>query len=268
MHAARSWLTLVTDGLLAVAFGAECAACGAPLDVVLRGPVCASCWKAVRLITPPICATCGTPLPAGRGGRTARDGACPTCLGLSRTIARERAAGHYDGALRAIVHAMKYDKRRSLARPLAALVRQQCGDVLHGADVCVPVPLHWRRRWQRGFNQADELARHLGLPVVAALRRTRHTRVQASLHADERDMNVAGAFALRRWVRLRDRAWLGLAAPRLVRTAHLVAGLTVVLVDDVTTTGATLEACARILRAAGAREVRAATIARVAARFV
>jgi predicted amidophosphoribosyltransferase len=268
MQTARSWATLVADGLLAVALGAECTACGAPLDVMLRGPVCASCWKAVWLITPPICARCGTPLPAGWGSRTARDGACSTCRDRSRTIARERAAGHYDGALRSIVHALKYDKRRSLAGPLAALIRQQCGDVLHGADICVPVPLHWRRRWQRGFNQADLLARHLGLPVVSALRRTRHTRVQASLHANDRDMNVAGAFALRRWVRLRDRTWPGVAVPRLVQTNRIVAGLTVVLVDDVTTTGATLEACARILRTAGVREVRAATIARVAARSV
>lgn len=155
-------------------------------------------------------------------------------------------AGIYDGALRAILHAYKYDRRPSLARPLAALMRPACAEVLDGADGCVPVPLHWRRRWQRGFNQADELARYLGLPVLAALRRTRHTLAQASLHAHERQANVRGVFAVRR--RFRHGG---------------LDGLSVVLVDDVITTGATLRACALVLREAGAREVRAATAAGV-----
>ena len=181
-------------------------------------------------------------MPAARVVRTA----CNGCEAPGRPIACARAAGPYDGALRAIIHAFKYDRRRSLARPLAALMRRAGAEALDGADACVPVPLHWRRRWQRGFNQAEELAVHLGVPVVCALRRTRRTHVQAALHADDRAANVAGAFAAR---------WRA-----------LVAGSVLVLVDDVATTGATLEACARALRAAGAREVRAVTAARVAVR--
>ena len=90
-----------------------------------------------------------------------------------------RAIGAYDGALRAIVHALKYDGRRSLARPLAALMRERGADVLAGADVVVPVPLHPSRRRERGFNQAADLARTSGPPCRAALARVRATATQA-----------------------------------------------------------------------------------------
>jgi ComF family protein len=170
------------------------------------------------------------------------------------------AAGPYEGRLRDIIHALKYDQRRTLARPLAALMREAGRDVLDGADVAVPVPLHWWRRRQRGFNQAALLASHLGLPVCHALRRSRRTRAQTGLHAGDRRTNVAGAFTLAwryRWPRLQP--FLGPAPRRLD-------GLVVVLVDDVSTTGATGDACARVLRDAGVREVRLLTVARVAAR--
>jgi ComF family protein len=108
------------------------------------------------------------------------------------------------------------------------------------------VPLHGRRRRARGFNQAEEIARHLGLRWADALCRTRFTPSQTDLPAGRRHANVRGAFALRR--------------------RQQVAGLCVLLVDDVCTTGATLEACARVLKDAGAREIRALTAARVASR--
>ena len=161
-------------------------------------------------------------------------------------IARARSIGAYDGALRDIIHAFKYDGRRSLAGPLAALMRQQGSELLDGADTAVPVPLHRSRRRQRGFNQAADLARHLGLPWTEALRRTRATPSQTDLPASRRHANVRNAFAIRRRVG--------------------IAGCCVVLVDDVSTTGATLEACARILLEAGAREVRALTVARAVSR--
>ncbi|HXH07782.1 MAG TPA: phosphoribosyltransferase family protein, partial [Vicinamibacterales bacterium] len=154
-----------------------------------------------------------------------------------------RSAALYEGALREIVHALKYDGRRSLARPLAALMRTCGPDLLEGADAVIPVPLDGRRLRQRGFNQARLLAEGLGLPVLDALARTRRTPPQTSLPAARRHANVRGAFAVRR----------------------PVAGLVVVLVDDVATTGATLFACARALREAGAREIRALTAARAAA---
>jgi ComF family protein len=160
-----------------------------------------------------------------------------------RHVIRARAVGSYDGALRAIVHALKYDGRRSIARRLGGLMRVYGAQVLADADVAVPVPLHRSRHRRRGFNQADDLARHLGLPVVRALRRLRATLPQAELPEARRHRNVGGAFAPARGIRQ-------------------CRGATIVLVDDVSTTGATLEACARTLCEAGVREVRALTAAR------
>ena len=166
---------------------------------------------------------------------------------MSRRIARSRAIGEYDGSLRAIVHALKYDGRRSLARPLAARMRENGHAILEGAHLVVPVPLHASRRRERGFNQANDLAAHLGLPVVHALRRVRATAPQVSLAAARRHANVREAF-------------------RATRAARTLAGKIVVIVDDVSTTGATLEACARALGESGMREVRALTAARVVTR--
>jgi ComF family protein len=149
--------------------------------------------------------------------------------------------------LRRILHALKYDGRRVIARTLAVKMRERCIDVLTDADAVVPVPLHWRRRWTRGFNQAADLAEGLGLPVLHALRRRRRTSSQTDLPADERHANVQDAFTLRRGI--------------------TVADLCLVVVDDVRTTGATLEACARTLLEAGAGEVRALTAAVVSTRL-
>jgi ComF family protein len=165
---------------------------------------------------------------------------------MQTVITRTRAVGRYDGSLRAILHALKYSSRRSVARRLGAMMRSAGGDVLDGADFAVPVPLHPLRRFTRGFNQANELARALGVPVRHALRRARHTRSQADLPAARRHANVRNAF-------------------RLARRAS-VDGACVVLVDDVSTTGATLEACARTLVEAGVKEVRALIAARAVAR--
>jgi ComF family protein len=117
--------------------------------------------------------------------------------------------------------------------------------VLLGADFAVPVPLHFRRRIERGFNQAVDLAAHVGIPWIAALKRVRATAVQAGLPASRRHANVRDAFAAG-------------------RQASMLRDAVVVLIDDVCTTGATLDACARALKGAGAREVRALTAARVA----
>lgn len=231
------------NGLVAVVFAPSCAACGELLGRPLDGPVCDRCWRSILPLTPPICDACGDPLPSWRlvSLPLAR---CPRCRRMRRQIDRARAIGEYEGALKAIVHALKYEGRRSLAAPLGALMRTRGADVLAAADCVVPVPLHGSRRRERGFNQAFDLARTLGAPVVEALRRTRATATQTSLPAGQRHGNVRGAFAP-------------------TRAARALAGAIVVLVDDVSTTGATLEACARTLKDAGVREVRALTAARV-----
>lgn len=123
-------------------------------------------------------------------------------------------------------------------------MRERGADMLAGAAFVVPVPLHHTRRRRRGFNQADDLAEGLGLPVCRALRRVRATETQAGLAAARRHRNVRDAFSP-------------------ARHATRLAGAVVVLVDDVSTTGATLDACARVLKEAGAAEVRALTAARV-----
>ena len=129
-------------------------------------------------------------------------------------------------------------------------MRQRASDLLEEVDCVVPVPLHWHREYQRGFNQAREIARYLGPPLVEALCRRRATRAQVELAADRRRANVAGAFVARR-------RWL---------SGPSVRGKKVLLIDDVSTTGATLEACAQVLKASGASAVFALTAARVVTR--
>jgi ComF family protein len=238
------------DALLTITLAPRCAACAALLTAPLDGPVCASCWSGVVPLTPPFCGTCGDPLPSWRIISTALE-ECPRCRRGSYLFSAARAAGDYEGTLRDILHAFKYDSRRSLARPLGVVLRTAGADLLADAHCAVPVPLHPWRRLRRGFNQAEALALQLGLPMTRALWRRRATAPQTGLHAAARRRNVSGAFTLspfgtREW----RQTWL---ADRVV-----------VLVDDVRTTGATLNACAAVLLEAGAREVRALTVARAA----
>jgi ComF family protein len=240
-------LQSVTDAILSIVLAPACAACEEPLDHPTRGPVCGRCWRSILPLTPPLCDRCGDPLPAWREISVPL-ACCPRCRRRTRFVDRARAIGAYDGALRAIIHALKYDGRRSLARPLGALMRERGAAILEGACCAVPVPLHRSRRRRRGFNQADDLARRVGLPVCRALRRVRATDTQTGLPAARRHRNVRQAFAT-------------------TREADALAGAVVVLIDDVSTTGATLEACARALKEAGVHEVRALTAARVVGRL-
>ena len=232
----------LADSLIAVILAPLCAACDTPLDTPTRGPVCEACWSDIRSFTPPVCRHCGEPLPSRQ--LSLEHAVCPRCRRAASALTGVSAIGPHEGALRAIVHALKYGGRRSIAPRLGELMRTTAGGVLDDVDVVVPVPLHWRRKQRRGFNQAEDLARSVGLPLMKALKRVRATTSQTDLPAAQRHANVRGAFRLRWRAR--------------------VSGLRVVLVDDVCTTGATLEACARVLREAGAADVQAITAARVA----
>lgn len=164
-------------------------------------------------------------------------------MGLNRFDAAY-SFGAYEGVLRQLIHLFKYGKVRTLARPLggllaAALPREE------RFDAVTPVPLHWRRQWRRGFNQSEllarEVARRTGLPLIKPVRRKRATPPQAGMTNAQRRDSVAGAFAVRRDL----------------------AGLRLLLIDDVSTTGATANACAGALKAAGATRVALLTLARV-----
>jgi ComF family protein len=235
---------MLIDGLLAVVLAPACAACGLPLPEPTRSPVCRTCLDAVLSFASPRCGQCGVTLPSWRVISVA-SASCARCRRRPGAV-RSRAVGPYAGTLRALVHALKYDGYRSLAPVLGRLMRDHGADVIGGADIAVPVPLHRRRARERGFNQADDLARATGLPVVRALRRVRATPSQTDLPAARRYANVRDAFALRRGIDVR--------------------GLRILIVDDVCTTGATIEACARVLRQGGAAQVSALTAARVEAR--
>ena len=179
-------------------------------------------------------------------------GLCPVCEVEPDGFDTAYSFGSYDGVLRRLVHVYKYEHVESLAGPLGellltALPRDE------RFDVVVPMPLHWRKRWDRGFNQAELLGRFLshktGIPMLDVLKRNRSTAAQAGLTFAQRLINVRGAFEIRKrsW-------WFGAVRP--------VRGLHVVLVDDVLTTGATAAAGARLLKRAGARRVSVLTLAR------
>lgn len=223
----------------------SCAACDRPLEAPLNGALCATCITDIPRITPPICLRCGDHLPF-----FAINSLCARCQHDPPLIVRARSAGVYDGSLRAMIHALKYQRRRMIAPWLAARMRADGSAVLTGADAVVPVPLHPFREWSRGFNQADDLASALGLPVWRVLRRRRAGPPQAGLSASARQANARGAYTLRLGARLR---------PERLR------GAVVVLVDDVMTTGATLNACASALHRSGVASVRALTAARAVA---
>ncbi len=174
------------------------------------------------------------------------------CVDRPRHVTAIASAARFDGPLRAIVHAFKYGGHQSIGAPLAAQLAGHPHIRLHEVDVVVPVPLHPWRRVRRGYNQAERIARHLGPPVVHALTRLHWRPAQAGLSADERRRNVGDAIALHPLHLSGRRAW----------RHDVLAGARVLLVDDVVTTGGTLSACAAVLRRAGVRDVRAATVAR------
>ncbi len=207
--------------------------------------LCGECFSSLHIITRPACSRCGFPFAYDAG----EDAWCGACLEKEPPFTKGWSVLRYDDAARALVARLKYADKTHLAPFLGSFMATHGTPVLEGADYIIPVPLHWRRMLSRRFNQSLLLGRELskasGKPMLAGvLRRTRHTPPQASLSRRERLDNVRGAFTL----------------TPTGKTA--LAGKTVVLVDDVTTTGATLHACCKTLSHAGVGEVRVLTLAR------
>lgn len=178
------------------------------------------------------------------------EGRCALCRRGVRGFDAAYSFGFYEGELRELIHLFKYGRIQTLAKPLGrllarALPRDQ------SFDVVVPMPLHWRKRRRRGFNQATllarEISRRIHVPVKSTLRRVRFTAAQAGMTNAQRRLNVSGAFRSRK--------------------KHALDGQRVLLIDDVMTTGATAASCARALKMAGARQVILLTLARADRRF-
>ncbi len=210
------------------------------------GALCAACWQAVSFIVPPQCARCGVPFDEELGP----DALCADCLVRPPRFRRARAAMVYDGNSRRLVLPFKHGDRTDMAGACGRWMVQAGADLIGEADVIAPVPLHWRRLFLRRYNQAGLLAeivsRQSGVKlIVDLLRRRRWTGSQTGLGARERRRNVRFAFDVH------------------PNRAVELEGKAVLLVDDVLTTGATVEACAHALTRGGARHVDVLTLARV-----
>jgi len=229
---------------LDVALPQLCPSCREPVGD--GAGLCAPCWSKLSLIERPFCEKLGIPFTydPGPGVYSMQAIASPPAY------ARARAAVRYDDVARSLVHALKYGDRLDLAPTMARWMARAGSDLLADADLIVPVPLHWRRLWARRFNQSAALAgfisRQAGPPVsVTALKRARATPQQVGLSRAARAANVQGAF------RVDD------AGKAEIRRKQ------VLLVDDVLTSGATVDTCARALLRDGARQVDVLVFARV-----
>ena len=227
------------DRLVHALLPAPCLGCGRPLPAA-GAPLglCAVCRAALVPVPRQACAVCLRPLAAHALPAGYR---CGVCRQSPPAFDRLLALWSYRPPLDTVVRGLKFGRLDYLGRHLAAAIAAALGPQLAGCDQAVPVPLHWRRRLARGYNQAERIARplagHLGLPCVQALARRRATPPQSLLGREERLANLRRAFRVPRPDRVR--------------------GLHILLIDDVATTGATLDAAATALKKAGAAAVTA-----------
>lgn len=224
----------------------RCSYCRSRLQGSSYPFICSACWSDFSILTPPICPRCGRPFESPVALEWSPAHECSGCRLDPPAFDQSLSIGQFEGPLREAVHVFKYRPCRSLGRPLGTWMATNVRPI-SGMDIVIPVPLHKSRLRQRGFNQAlllaDVVARLHSIPLsYDNLQRIRPTRPQVELSKEERIKNVVGAFDLRRPLD--------------------VVGKKVLLVDDVFTTGATMNECASILKQAGAEFVACLTIAR------
>ncbi len=239
----RKLLALIGEMALQIVYPPRCLACGEALFGSAPAPLCAPCAARLQLLDDRACRFCNAP--AGTYAALGAD--CERCRRRGLAFTRAAAVAVYAPPVREVIHAFKFKGLTAAAESLAAMMAERCRAAHFPSqiDAVVPVPLHRRRLRERGYNQAEMLARGVARRLQAPLRldilvRLRYTPAQARLPHIQRLTNPGGAFAA---------------------TASL-SGATVLLVDDVMTTGATLSDCARALRAAGARRAYALVFAR------
>jgi ComF family protein len=224
------------DHILNLLFPVTCIVCHAPVQKRRWGGACPQCWATLIPIEPPFCPKCGEPAPA-------IEGLCDRCMKGEHWFDFARSALLFTHTLREIIHQLKYSDRVSFAKPLGDILKNCLNREPFTGELIIPVPLHRSRERMRGFNQAELIASRLGRPVAARLlRRRKNTPSQTGLTRNERKQNLAGAFEV-----------CGEAKG------------TVIVVDDVYTTGSTMNEIARTLKRAGADQVEVLTVARVAA---
>jgi ComF family protein len=234
-------LRRISRGLVDVVLPPRCLACG---EIVEQPEaLCGRCWGGITFFAPPWCAGCGLPFPHPMDEAAV----CADCARERRSWDRARAVLRYDKSSRQLILGLKHADHTHVAGAFGRWMHRAGGEVLAEAELQVPVPLHWTRLFQRRYNQAALLAnaiRAAGGPPVAAgcLVRRRRTPSQGHLGPLARERNVRGAFAVR-------------------RPADVV-GRRLVIIDDVMTTGATVDECARVLKRAGAASVGVLTLAR------
>ena len=238
MEGARRLIRLCARAALDFALPPRCPGCGTIVEDVRS--FCADCWKDIDFLGEGGCGCCGLPLEA------TEQTTCARCLAVPPRIARTRAAVAYDELSRSLAIRLKYGRKVAMARIMAHYMAPLVTAAPHA--ILVPVPLHRSRLWMRGFNQSALVSRELSRRLKIAadpmlLRRTRRTPALKGMSPLQRRKAVAGAF--------------------MVNNKAAVAGKTIVLVDDVLTTGSTAEACARVLKRAGAERVELVTWARV-----
>lgn len=237
----------VAESLFATLFPADCRLCGTPLIKISRLPVCDECLGAMRPIAGGVCSTCGERLISPYAFRAeGEDPQCGLCRRLAPPFAKAVAYGSYDGGLRELIHLLKYEQVRPAAAVLGRMLQEAVASLeVSPQAIVIPVPLHVKKRRQRGFNQAELIARE-GLKQMTlcarSLERQRDTKSQIGLTSHQRRENMRGAFVVPRPQEILERD--------------------VVLVDDVFTTGTTVSECARVLKRAGASKVFVATVAR------